>query len=194
MPHFAHGSSRLMAECLSQTKWRGGKRAGNEEEAGGRRALGIEPQREGGTIFWAGGGPLCSRRKGIVHMRMKTCTLTACLMFAACGREGTHGLSKRDAACGWTRRPCGMQRKRIEVLDRAKFWARRAEQEDPGNALPGYVRRPIAWSTDRPKDDKHPVLLPIGETAQFRIHKDKLILESGRRRGRIRSGNISWYP
>ena len=28
----------------------------------------------------------------------------------------------------------------------------------------------------RPKDDKHPVLLPIGETALFRIHKDKLIL------------------
>jgi hypothetical protein len=28
----------------------------------------------------------------------------------------------------------------------------------------------------RPKDDKHPTLLPIGETAQFRINKDKLIL------------------
>jgi hypothetical protein len=28
----------------------------------------------------------------------------------------------------------------------------------------------------RPTDDKHPVLLPIGETAEFRIHKDKLIL------------------
>jgi hypothetical protein len=28
----------------------------------------------------------------------------------------------------------------------------------------------------RPKDDKHPILLPIGETAQFRISKDKLIL------------------
>jgi hypothetical protein len=28
----------------------------------------------------------------------------------------------------------------------------------------------------RPKDDKHPALLPIGETAQFRIHKDKLVL------------------
>ena len=28
----------------------------------------------------------------------------------------------------------------------------------------------------RAKDDKHPVLLPIGEAAQFRIHKDKLIL------------------
>jgi hypothetical protein len=28
----------------------------------------------------------------------------------------------------------------------------------------------------RPKDDKHPVLLPIGEQAQFRLEKDKLIL------------------
>jgi hypothetical protein len=28
----------------------------------------------------------------------------------------------------------------------------------------------------RPKDDKHPVLLPIGEDAQFRIEKDKLML------------------
>lgn len=29
----------------------------------------------------------------------------------------------------------------------------------------------------RPKDDKHPELLPIGETAHFRIHRDKLILQ-----------------
>src|SRR5512143_1950937 len=28
----------------------------------------------------------------------------------------------------------------------------------------------------RPKDDKHPVLLPIGEKAQFRIEKDHLKL------------------
>jgi hypothetical protein len=28
----------------------------------------------------------------------------------------------------------------------------------------------------RPKDDKHPSLLPIGEIAEFRIHKDKLLL------------------
>lgn len=28
----------------------------------------------------------------------------------------------------------------------------------------------------RPKDDKHPALLPVGETAEFRIHKDKLLL------------------
>jgi hypothetical protein len=28
----------------------------------------------------------------------------------------------------------------------------------------------------RPRDDKHPALLPIGETAEFRIEKDRLIL------------------
>lgn len=28
----------------------------------------------------------------------------------------------------------------------------------------------------RPKDDKHPALLPIGETAEFRIQKDKMLL------------------
>jgi hypothetical protein len=28
----------------------------------------------------------------------------------------------------------------------------------------------------RPKDDKHPVLLPIGEQAQFRMQKDKMLL------------------
>jgi hypothetical protein len=30
--------------------------------------------------------------------------------------------------------------------------------------------------TIQPKDDKHPVLLPIGEKAQFRLDKDKILL------------------
>jgi hypothetical protein len=28
----------------------------------------------------------------------------------------------------------------------------------------------------RPKDNKHPALLPVGESAEFRIHKDKMLL------------------
>jgi hypothetical protein len=28
----------------------------------------------------------------------------------------------------------------------------------------------------RPKDDKHPTLLPVGEAAEFRIHKDRMLL------------------
>lgn len=30
--------------------------------------------------------------------------------------------------------------------------------------------------TIQPKDDKHPALLPIGDTAQFRLAKDKMLL------------------
>ena len=29
----------------------------------------------------------------------------------------------------------------------------------------------------RPKDEKHPVLLPVGQKAQFRIEKDKMLLQ-----------------
>ena len=29
----------------------------------------------------------------------------------------------------------------------------------------------------RPRDEKHPVLLPVGERAEFRVKKDKLLLE-----------------
>ena len=29
----------------------------------------------------------------------------------------------------------------------------------------------------RPRDEKHPVLLPVGEKAQFRIRKDKMLLQ-----------------
>jgi len=28
----------------------------------------------------------------------------------------------------------------------------------------------------RPRDEKHPSLLPVGESAEFRIHKDKMLL------------------
>jgi len=38
----------------------------------------------------------------------------------------------------------------------------------------------------RPKDDKHPVLLPVGESVQFRIHKDKLYLRDPERDGKER--------
>jgi len=30
----------------------------------------------------------------------------------------------------------------------------------------------------RPKDDKYPLLLPVGETVQFRIEKDKMYLRN----------------
>lgn len=38
----------------------------------------------------------------------------------------------------------------------------------------------------RPKDDKHPLLLPVGEAAEFRIHKDKMLLRVPEAEGKER--------
>ena len=38
----------------------------------------------------------------------------------------------------------------------------------------------------RPKEDKHPALLPIGEPAEFRVHKDKLLLRVAEADGKER--------
>jgi hypothetical protein len=42
----------------------------------------------------------------------------------------------------------------------------------------------------RPRDDKHAVLLPLGETAQFRIHKDKLVLRVPEADGKEREYSV----
>lgn len=42
----------------------------------------------------------------------------------------------------------------------------------------------------RPRDDKHPTLLPVGETAQYRLDKDKLLLRVPELDGREREYTV----
>jgi hypothetical protein len=42
----------------------------------------------------------------------------------------------------------------------------------------------------RPRDEKHPVLLPVGQRAQFRIHKDKMLLQVEDGDGKEREYNV----
>jgi hypothetical protein len=42
----------------------------------------------------------------------------------------------------------------------------------------------------RPRDEKHPVLLPVGETAEFRIQKDRLYLRLGELDGKERDYSV----
>lgn len=42
----------------------------------------------------------------------------------------------------------------------------------------------------RPRDDKHPALLPVGEKAQFRIKKDKLVLKVAELDGKEREYQV----
>jgi hypothetical protein len=41
----------------------------------------------------------------------------------------------------------------------------------------------------RPRDEKHPVLLPVGEDAEFRLQKDKLFLKVNELDGKERTPN-----
>jgi hypothetical protein len=60
------------------------------------------------------------------------------------------------------------------------------------------VRSKILWTalllalvgTAQAKDDKHPVLLPVGESAEFRIHKDRLLLRVPEADGKEREYTI----
>jgi hypothetical protein len=38
----------------------------------------------------------------------------------------------------------------------------------------------------RPRDEKHPVILPVGEQAQFRLEKDKMLLSVEDLDGKVR--------
>jgi len=43
----------------------------------------------------------------------------------------------------------------------------------------------------RPREEKHPVLLPVGERAEFRIKKDKLLLAVPELDGREREYSVT---
>jgi len=42
----------------------------------------------------------------------------------------------------------------------------------------------------RPRDEKHPVLLPVGEAAQFRLQRDKMLLRVGYLEGKEREYKV----
>jgi hypothetical protein len=110
-------------------------------------------------------------------MRFKTYTLAACLILGStCGakehdyQKGT--LVRMDSTA------CGMQEKGSKSLTGEILGTDGQSKKTQEMLCQEYVLQTerVVYRI-RPKDDKHPVLLPIGETAQFRIHKDKLILK-----------------
>src|SRR5260370_21313808 len=110
-------------------------------------------------------------------MRMKTYTLAACLIFAGVCAAKEHSDYQKGTLLRMDSTACGMQEKGSKSLTGELLGTDGQHKKTQEVLCQEYVLQ-----TDRvvylirPKDDKHPVLLPIGETAQFRIHKDKFIL------------------
>lgn len=106
----------------------------------------------------------------------KTYALAACLVLA-----GVCGAKEHDYQKGTLLRmdstSCGMQEKGSKSVAGELLGTDAQSKKTQEVLCQEYVLQAdrVVYRI-RPKDDKHPVLLPIGEAAQFRIHKDKLIL------------------
>jgi hypothetical protein len=107
---------------------------------------------------------------------MKLRTLALCLLFAgvcsAREHDYQHGtLLRMDSSS------CGSQEKGSKTVAGEIFGTDGQHKQTQELLCQEYILQAdhVVYRI-RPKDDKHPVLLPIGETAQFRISKDKLIL------------------
>ena len=110
-------------------------------------------------------------------MAIKTTTLAACLIFAGVCAAKEHSDYQKGTLLRMDSTSCGLQEKGSKSLTGEILGTDGQSKKTQEMLCQEYVLQSdrVVYRI-RPKDDKHPVLLPIGETAQFRIHKDKLIL------------------
>ncbi len=110
-------------------------------------------------------------------MSTKMYALAACLILAGVCAAKEHSDYQKGTLLRMDSTSCGMQEKGSKTVAGELLGTDGQSKKTQEVLCQEYVLQ-----TDRvvyrirPKDDKHPILLPIGETAQFRIHKDKLIL------------------
>ena len=107
---------------------------------------------------------------------MKLRTLAVCLLFAAVCSAKEHDYQK-GVLIRMDSSSCGTQEKGSKTVAGEIFGTDGQHKQTQELLCQEYILQSdhVVYRI-RPKDDKHPVLLPIGETAQFRINKDKLVL------------------
>ena len=106
----------------------------------------------------------------------KACTLAVCLIFASVCAAKEHDYEK-GTLIRMDSTSCGMQEKGSKTVAGELLGTDAQNKKTQEVLCQEYILQTDKLTYRiRPKDDKHPTLLPIGETAQFRIHKDKLIL------------------
>jgi hypothetical protein len=111
-------------------------------------------------------------------MGMKMCALAAGLLFAGVCAAKEHDDYQKGTLLRMDSTSCGMQEKGGKSMTGELLGTDAQNKKTKEVLCQEYVLQSerVIYRI-RPTDDKHPVLLPIGETAQFRLHKDKLILK-----------------
>lgn len=110
-------------------------------------------------------------------MSLKICALAGCLLLAGVCSAKDHDDYQKGTLLKMESSPCGMQEKGGKSITGELIGTDSQNKKTQEVLCQEYVLQGerVIYRI-RPKDDKHAALLPIGETAQFRLHKDKLIL------------------
>ena len=110
-------------------------------------------------------------------MNTKWFALAGCLLLAGVCSAKEHNDYQKGILLKMESSPCGMQEKGGKSMAGEILGTDSQSKKTKEVLCQEYVLQAekVVYRI-RPNDDKHPVLLPIGETAQFRLHKDKLIL------------------
>jgi hypothetical protein len=108
---------------------------------------------------------------------MKASILLVALVFAGAAAAKEHSDYQKGTLVRMDSESCGMQEKGAKSLAGEILGTDAQSKKTQQLLCQDYVLQSesVVYHI-RPKDDKHPALLPIGETAQFRVHKDRLIL------------------
>ena len=111
-------------------------------------------------------------------MNIRVGALVGCLLLAGVCEAKERDDYQKGTLLRMDSAPCGMQEKGSKTVAGELLGTDGQHKKTQELLCQEYVLQAerVVYRI-RPKDDKHPILLPIGETAQFRIHKDKLILK-----------------
>ena len=111
-------------------------------------------------------------------MNLRICALAGSLLLAGTSAAKEHDDYQKGTLLRMDSAPCGMQEKGGKSITGELIGTDSQSKKTQEVLCQEYVLQAerVIYRI-RPKDEKHPALLPIGETAQFRLHKDKLILK-----------------
>jgi hypothetical protein len=106
----------------------------------------------------------------------KACSLVVCLLLGSICAAKEHDYQK-GTLVRMDSSACGMQAKDSKSITGELLGTDSQNKKTQEVLCQEYTLQTEKLTYRiRPKDEKHPALLPIGETAQFRIQKDKLLL------------------
>jgi hypothetical protein len=107
---------------------------------------------------------------------IRTRTLVVCLLFAGICLAKDHDYQK-GSLLRMESTSCGTQAKDSKSVAGELLGSDSQNKKTQEVLCQEYVLQTDKLTYRiRPKDDKHPALLPIGETVEFRIQKDKFLL------------------